>query len=247
MKHNMKIIFLLLAASVAAPSGAADKPSGLPDGYKLLYEQDCAKPEAIQDFVLSDTKSWKMTTTNGETSLECLGKSKYNPRYRSPFNIALIAGRQFGDFVFDVELQSTVKPYPHQDMCLFFGFQDTNHYYYTHIAVRPDPVKTESHAHDLFIVNNAARQCFAKEVSAGVTWGKDVWHKIRVTRTVNDGAIKVYFDDFTKPIMSGSEKTFNTGAIGVGTFDDAGKVRNLRIWGPSSEPKETGFFRPKQN
>ena len=32
----------------------------------------------------------------------------------------------FGNFVLDVELQSTVKPYPHQDMCLFFGFQATN-------------------------------------------------------------------------------------------------------------------------
>lgn len=234
---------LLTLLTLTAASRAAD----LPSGYKLLYQQDCAKPEAIKDFVFSDPKPWKMTTTNGETSLECLGKSKYTPQHRSPFNIALVAGRQFGDFVLEVELQSTVKPYPHQDMCLFFGFRDTNHYYYTHIAVRPDPVKAESHAHDLFIVSDAPRQCFAKEVSAGVTWGQDVWHKIRVIRTVADGAIQVYFDDFTKPIMTGADKTFSAGSIGFGTFDDAGKVRNIRIWGPSSEAKPTDFFRSKQD
>lgn len=239
---------LALAATVTTHPAllAAETPAGIPAEYKLLHEQDCTKPEAIRDFVFSDAKAWKLSTTNGETSLECLGKSKYTPKDRSPFNIALIADKVFGDFVLECELQSTVKPYPHQDMCLFFGFAATNKFYYTHIAVRPDPVKADSHAHDIFIVNDTPRKCFAKEVSNGVTWGANVWHKIRVERKLADGSIRVYFDDLTKPIMTGEDKTFSAGQIGFGTFDDAGKVRNIRVWGPSSEAKATEFFQRKK-
>ena len=217
-----------------------------PAGYKLLYEQDCAQPAAIRDFVFSDPRAWKMTTTNGETSLECMGKSKYTPTHRSPFNIALVADKVFGDLVLECEVQSTVKPYPHQDMCLFFGFQDPDHYYYTHVAVRPDPVKADSHAHDIFIVNGAPRKCFASKVSHGVTWGAGVWHKVRVERKVSDGSVKVYFDDFSHPIMIGSDQTFGAGYVGFGTFDDAGKVRNIRIWGLSMKTKPTKFFSRKE-
>ena len=247
MKTRLLLITALAATIISGPSLlAAGTPAGIPADYKLLYEQDCAQPEAMKDFVFSDVKAWKMSTTNGETSLECVGKSKYNPKDRSPFNIALIADKMFGDFVLECELQSTVKPYPHQDMCLFFGFEATNKFYYTHIAVRPDPVKAESHAHDLFIVNNAPRKCFAKEVSNGVTWGANVWHKIRVERKLADGSIRVYFDDLAKPIMSGEDKTFSAGQVGVGTFDDAGKVRNIRVWGPSVETRPSEFFQRKK-
>lgn len=237
--------FVVCAALMAcvAFAQAGEKPAGIPENYKLVYQQDFEKPGAIQDFVFSDPKAWQLSTTNGNTSLELFGVSKYTPKHRSPFNIALLADKVFGDFILDVDVQSTVKPYNHQDMCLFFGFEATNKYYYTHIAVKPDPIKAQSHAHDIFIVNDAERLALAKEVSTGVTWGQDVWHKVRVERTVADGNIKVYFDDFTKPIMVGQDRTFSTGYIGVGSFDDKGKIDNIKIWAPSMETKKTDFFR----
>ncbi|HEY2953205.1 MAG TPA: hypothetical protein VGK40_11505 [Verrucomicrobiae bacterium] len=221
---------------------AADKPAGLPDSYKLLYEQTFERNSALKDFVVTDAKAWRLCQDGENTSLELFGKSNYNPKHRSPFNIALLADRVFGDFILEAELQSTVKPYNHQDLCLFFGFEATNKFYYAHIAVKPDPIKAESHAHDIFIVNDAPRLALAREVSAGVTWGKDVWHKVRVERKLAEGTIKVYFDDLTRPIMWGEDKTFGPGYIGFGSFDDMGKIDNIKIWGPSMETRKTGFF-----
>ena len=53
---------------------------------------------------------------------------------------------------------------------------------------------------------------------------------------------EVFFDDLTKPIMLGEDKTFGKGHIGFGSFDDIGKVDNIRIWGPSMETNKTEFF-----
>jgi hypothetical protein len=152
-------------------------------------------------------------------------------------NIALIVDKVFSDFVLEVDLIQTGKEYGHRDMCLFFGFQSPTNYYYTHIATAAD-----DHAHNIFVVNNAPRTKIAKETTKGVNWGLGVWHKVRLERNVAAGTIKVYFDDLTKPIMIAEDKTFITGQIGFGSFDDTGMVDNIRIWGPAVESRKTEFL-----
>jgi hypothetical protein len=93
-------------------------------------------------------------------------------------------------------------------------------------------------------VNGAPRTNIAKETTKGVNWGLGVWHKVRLERKVSEGSIKVYFDDFTKPIMIAEDKSFQSGHIGFGSFDDTGMIDNIRIWAPSTETKKLEFFRP---
>lgn len=228
---------VVLAGLLAAgPVLGANFPAP-PAGFKLQYEQNFTGARPIGDFVFSDAKAWRISGEPGQMALELFGKSRYEPKDRSPFNIALVADKVFADFVLEVEVTSTVKPYNHQDICLFFGFEATNQFYYAHIAVRPDP-----HAHNVFIVNEAPRLAIAKEVSEGVTWGEGQWHKVRIVRKLDEGSIKVYFDDFSKPIMIAGDKTFTKGYIGFGSFDDLGKFRNLKIYSPAIETKKTDFF-----
>lgn len=233
MRPLLFLLLLVPATVLAAP----ERPAGLPADYRLLYEQDCGKAGALEDFVFSDPKAWKWSGSGENAGLELAGKSQYKPQYRSPYNIALIADRVFGDFVLEAELQSTVKPYGHQDMCLFYGFAGTNQFYYTHLAVSADP-----HAHNVFVVTNAARLAVARTTTKGVTWGEGRWHKVRLERRTADGSIKVYFDDLTTPIMVAEEKTLTRGAIGFGSFDDKGRIRNIRVWGPAVTGEKTPFF-----
>jgi hypothetical protein len=120
---------LILSFATQQSTLAADNSEGIPKGYKLQYQQNFERPGSLKDFLFTDAQAWRLSKDGDNTSLELFGKSKYNPKDRSPFNIALLADRVFGDFVLDVELMSTVKPYPHQDMCLFFGFEATNKFY----------------------------------------------------------------------------------------------------------------------
>ena len=213
----------------------------LPQGYKLLYEQKFTKAEALNDFVMTDANAWKFAPGEGDEggALELAQQSKYQPEVRSPVNMALIKGKVFGDFVMEVDLVQSGREYGHRDMCLFFGFQNPKEFYYTHMATKADP-----NAHNIFIVNNAPRKNIAKSTTQGVNWGLDVWHKVRLERKVEEGTIKVYFDDMTLPIMIAEDKTFGPGHIGFGSFDDTGKVDNIRIWGPEvGTPKEPVKFK----
>jgi len=94
----------------SSASQADEQPAAIPVGYKLLYEQTFEQPGALKDFVFTDPNAWKLSSANGNSCLELFKQSKYTPKHRSPFNIALIADKVFGDFVLEVDLQSTVKP-----------------------------------------------------------------------------------------------------------------------------------------
>ena len=224
MRFPARIAALLCAGSLFGASN-------VPTGYKLFYEQSFDKPEAIQGFQFTDAQAWKFAKEENGGSLELFTQSKYNPPVRSPFNIALIKDKVFGDFVLEADLKQTSKEYGHRDMCLFFGFQDPTHFYYVHMATTPDP-----HAHNIFLVNDAPRTNIARTVNGGVNWGQDIWHKVRLERKISDGSVKVYFDDMTLPIMTAQDKTFGAGFVGFGSFDDTGKVDNIKIWGPELAP-----------
>src|SRR5213595_2702303 len=80
-------------------AGEVMQAADLPAGYKLLYEQNFEKASALQDFVFSDPAVWRFSTNRGNSSLELFGQSKYIPKHRSPFNIALLADKVLGDFI----------------------------------------------------------------------------------------------------------------------------------------------------
>ncbi len=238
MKIPCPALLLLAASWFCWPAiHAAETTDRIPQGYQLLYEQSFASGSALKQFVFTDPKAWRISREDNRSSLELWGQSEYKPAHRSPLNIALLADHVFGDFVLEVELLSTVKPYGHQDMCLFLGMQGPLKFYYVHLAVAAD-----ANAHNLFIVNDAPRKNFAQATTKGITWGQGVWHKVRLERKLADGTIKVFFDDLTEPIMVAKDKTFGKGGIGFGSFDDLGKISNLKIWGPGMETTKTEFF-----
>ena len=234
----MRLLSLLILP-LAVPLLAAPA-----DDAPVTYEQKFDTPDALTDFVVSDPAVWKVAAGPDGGFLELAYdkktyKSSYQPKHRSPIHIALIKDRVFTDFVLDCEMQSTTAPYGHQDGCLFFGFQDPQHYYYVHMAVAAD-----ANAHNVFIVNDAARKNIAKETTKGITWKEGEWHKVRLARDTKTGSVEVFFDDLTKPVMRATDKTFAKGRIGFGSFDDMVRVRNIRITGAEPTKEAADFFHP---
>jgi hypothetical protein len=120
---------------------------------------------------------------------------------------------------------STHKDYPHRDCCLFFGYQDPANFYYVHLGKR-----TDDRANQIFIVNDAPRTKISLKTTSGTNWD-DKWHTVRIVRYVKDGTIQVFFDDMDNPIMVAKDKTFTSGRIGVGSFDDTGDWDDIELKG----------------
>lgn len=235
---------MLIGISNVAVAGQrrveAEEPV-LPPGYRLLYEQSFTNATALNDFVATDPTVWRVAATEieGDNSLELTGQSRYTPPVRSPVNLAMIRDRLFLDFILECEMMQTGREYGHRDMCLFFGFLGPSRFYYVHMATAAD-----DHAHNVFIVNEQPRTKIATETTKGVDWGLNVWHRVRIERTLAEGVIKVFFNDMRKPVMIAQDLSFGAGYVGFGSFDDTGMIDNIRVWGPAMEKRAGPTFKP---
>lgn len=227
------IVTLMLGCAALDPP-QADDPTSQP--VELAYDQDFSESTALSQFEFSDPSAWRIhTAEDGASSLELFGGGDYQPPHRSPRSIALIAKSEFGDFVLEADLLQTGHEYGHRDMCIFFGFKDPRHFYYVHLASQAD-----ENAHNVFVVDDAPRTKTASSTSGGIQWGQDSWHHIRLERKAD--TVKVFFDDMTKPIMIARDERFAEGGVGFGSFDDTGRIDNIRIWTDKVQPRTSRFF-----
>jgi hypothetical protein len=210
----------LLGLLLTLPTWAHDTPA---DKLPLAFEDDFSK--GADRWKPTDAKAWKVIDTREGKAFSQFQQSKYKPPHRSPLNFALIRDLVVGDFVLEALAQSTVKDYDHRDLCLFFGYQGPAQFYYAHLAKR-----TDDRANQIFIVNKADRKKISSKTTPGTKW-TDGWHHLKLVRKVSDGSIAVYFDDVKTPAMTATDKTFTWGQVGVGSFDDAGNWRAVKLYG----------------
>jgi hypothetical protein len=184
-----------------------------------------------------DEITWKIVDLKGADgkptkAFRVTGKSEYKPKFRSPPNYALLKKFTVGDFEITARVQSTnVNAGAHRDMCIFWGYQDKNHFYYVHFGAKADP-----NACQIFIVNDAPRRPITEKEAKGTPW-TDGWHKVKVIRRVSDGSIEIYFDDMDKPFMAAHDNTFKWGRVGLGTFDDHGNWDDFELRGVEVQPE----------
>ncbi|GAA5505276.1 hypothetical protein [Novipirellula caenicola] len=170
-----------------------------------------------------DPATWKLSTHDGNSTIEITERgSEYKPPVRSPGHVALIRDLELGSFQIDFRVRSTKDTGNHRDCCVFFNYQDDQHFYYVHLGAKPDP-----HSGQIMIVNEAPRLALTK--NERLTPWDDQWHKVRVTRDVESGKIDVFFDDMSKPHMSVTDKTFKKGQIGLGSFDDLNEFDDVVV------------------
>jgi hypothetical protein len=207
----------------------------IPKGYKLVYAQTFEKSKSVDDFVFTQPGKWKVSDGNPGYALEFTGKSDYEPPFRSPHTIGVIKNLKVASFILEVDLLQTGREYGHRDMIIAFGLQDSSHFYYSHIASQMD-----DNAHQVMIVNGAPRTKISTFASQGVDWGNNEWRKIRIERNADEGSIKIYFNG--KLVEEANDKTFSFGYIGFGSFDDSGKIDNIRIWSPKADRRPLKIF-----
>jgi hypothetical protein len=225
----MQRLFLPVLLATFLPLGGGLLMSADGPELPLLFQDDFTK--GADAWEPTDPNAWKVIDVKGTKLYSQFAQSKYKPPHRSPFNVALVKDLSVGDFVLDAKVQSTARDYPHRDVCLFFGYQDPAHFYYVHLGK-----KTDDHANQVFIVNQADRKKISTKTSAGTPWD-DGWHHVRIIRTVNDGTIEVFFDDLKMPVMTATDKTFTWGRVGVGSFDDTGNWTNIKLRGTKAGKK----------
>ncbi len=228
------LLMLLLACTACAQEISEQPPEDKADTSHLddlpiVFEADFENG-SLERWAFTDDKAWDLASIGGNSVLALTRGSRYRPEVRSPRSIAWAETVDVGSFILDLKVKQTGREYGHRDSCIFFGKQDASHFYYVHIASVADP-----HAHSIFLVNGEPRVSIAEERTNGANWTED-FHHVRIIRDIESGLIEVYMDDMDVPIMRTHDKTFTSGPIGVGSFDDEGQFDEIVLRGESPNP-----------
>lgn len=198
----------------------ADEPQA-----KVVFTDDFEA--SLEKWEILDPKTWKLSKSQetGNTTLQITARdSEYKPPVRSPGHVALVKDLIVGNVEINFRVRSTLDTGGHRDCCVFFGYQDDQHFYYVHLGAKPDP-----NSGQIMIVKEAPRLALTKNTT-NTPWD-DQWHDVRVIRNVDTGSIEVYFDDMEKPHMQVTDKTFGAGRIGIGSFDDLNEFDDVVVKG----------------
>jgi len=218
--------FILILAFFSPGCTIFGKGDPVPEtlkGLPLVYQEDFEK--GCVGWIATDPMAWKVIEEDGNHVFSLYQSSNYKPPVRSPLSIARVLDLDVSDFIIEVRMKQTGKEYGHRDMCIFFGLTDPSHFYYVHIATKAD-----ANANSIFLVNGEPRKSIALERTEGTDWATG-YHLVRVERRTGTGTIDVYFNDMKTPIMKTVDKTFLSGGIGFGSFDDTGNIDDIRVWG----------------
>ena len=222
---------LFLACSSQSASAVDPMPAVYKDDFEKGMDRWQSRDAQGEEpsFAIVEVKGFDDKITH---ALRAKGTSKFQPKFRSPPNFALLKDVTVGDFEITAKTQNTRPDAgPHRDMCIFWGYQDPTHFYYVHFGAKSDP-----HACQIFIVNDAERTAITTNKPEGTPWALG-WHNVKVTHNAADGAMNVYFDDMEKPLMTAKDETFKWGQVGLGTFDDHGHWDDFELRGVEVKPQ----------
>lgn len=221
IRSPLAILLISLACALPAPGA---------DPLPLVFEDDFSR--GADRWEPTDPTAWTLGR-DGERAVWGLNtrQSNYQPKVRSPHNVALVRDLDLTDTVITFQVKSTRDTGNHRDCCVFFNWQDPEHFYYVHLGAKPDPASGQ-----IMIVDGAPRRPLTKNARP-VPWD-DQWHTVKLVRDVPSGRIAVYFDDLETPLMETVDTTFTGGRVGIGSFDDMNDFTSVKIHGhrPSSQP-----------
>lgn len=192
-----------------------------------LFAAEPARPfDTPGAWTFADPGAWVWSKDDGQSVLTLQRQQAFKPTVRSPFNLAWLKTTEWKSFTLTVEGQLTKFDAGNNDLCIAFARQDDTRFYYAHLGEKADGVH-----HQIHLVDHADRRAITATRTEGNPWQPGRWHRLKLVHDTTTGKIAVYFDDMEKPALTAQDKTLGHGWIGLGSFDDLGKFRNLEITG----------------
>lgn len=170
---------------------------------------------------------------DGQVILAEAGTERPGPR--RPYEYAVLTkGPAFASERIDADVRiDTPTDVSNRDVIIVFGYRSDTRFYYAHLSQ-----DSSIYPHNgIFVVNNADRLRLDDQWDAVRSRGappaiSDMnWHHVTIVRCAASGETAVYLDHSANPLFTAVDTTFGSGRVGFGSFDNTGRVRNLRVTG----------------
>jgi hypothetical protein len=175
-------------------------------------------------WTVPNREDWNVEQADGSTVLHLVTGREPPPGPRRPMQFAVAETPAFHS----VAVEAQVKPL-RRSLMIVFAYRDAAHFDYAHLST--DTGAKEPHHNGIFHVYGGERVRISSEAGPAAFSGLNRWYQVRLTFDGTSGRVSVRVDGERIPALDAVDLSLGSGRVGVGSFDETGDFRNVRITG----------------
>jgi hypothetical protein len=165
---------------------------------------------------------WQVVQEDGTQVLRLVKNRGPLPGPRRPIQFALADAQDPGR----ITVEADVKPLG-SSLLIVFAYRDEAHYNYAHLST-DTAVKQPVH-NGIFHVYGGERVRISADRGPAAFRERGRWHHVKLTHDTVTGAVSVMVDGESVPALQAVDLSLGAGKVGVGSFDETGEFKNIRI------------------
>jgi hypothetical protein len=166
---------------------------------------------------------WKVEKQDGAQVLHLAEHRGPLPGPRRPIQFALADVPEYGGLT----LEADVKPLG-GSLLLVFAYRDAAHFDYAHLSI--DTAAKEPVHNGIFHVYGGERVRISSEQGPAAFSTTGRWHHVKLTHDARNGTVDVSVDGQSVAALHAVDLSLSAGKMGVGSFDETGEFKNVRIF-----------------
>ena len=204
----MKLLAVLAAAAITA--GAADTLE--------IFGRQWSVPSA---------SDWKVDQEDGAPVLRLVTARGPVPGPRRPIQFAIADTPEFDR----VTVEADVKP-GGRSLMIVFAYRDAAHFDYAHLST--DRGTQQTYHNGIFHVYGGERVRISSERGPASFSDPGKWVHVVLTHDARTGIVRVTVDGTAIPALDAVDRSLGAGKVGLGSFDETGAFKNVKITGTTS-------------
>lgn len=167
---------------------------------------------------------WKIEKQGGASVLHLVTARGPVPGPRRPIQFAVAETPEFRH----VTVELDARPLGHS-LIVVFAYRDAAHFDYAHLST--DPAPQERVHNGVFHVYGGERVRISSETGPAAFATTNRSYHVRLTHDGRSGAVRVTVDGRPIPALHAIDLSLRHGRVGIGSFDETGDFKNVRIRG----------------
>ena len=170
---------------------------------------------------------WEIKNESGGEVLHMAHSRGPLPGPRRPIQFALVDMPPARDVTVELDIR------PLQKSCIIvFAYQDPNHFDYAHLSI--DTAAKQPRHNGVFHVYQGERVRISSPEGPAAFAETGQWYHVVLTFSGESGEVKVSVDGKEIPALHAFDLSLKQGRIGLGSFDETGDFRNVKVTASAS-------------
>ena len=112
-------------------------------------------------------------------------------------------------------------------LLLVFSYRDAAHFNYAHLSV--DNGVSQPNHNGIFHVYGGERVRISSQLGPAAFASLGRWYHVQLVYNGDSGEVQVSVDSREIPALQAVDRSLNGGKIGIGSFDETGDFKNVKI------------------